>query len=159
MGPPHSGLWCDTSWKLFCLYAMPHYASGCRISTLIMKPINFWRNSDLLKKKNIFLAQKLTKLEHCKENLWNFSKKISQIHSINLWNIFGATVMILSVKLNNFGFIWLWNDLFGLKCHIAMFQSPVCVCVWGNTQWWSFNISVWVAEWVDVWPDGWKNWN
>ena len=26
---------------------VPHYAIGCRISTLIMVPINFWRNSDL----------------------------------------------------------------------------------------------------------------
>ena len=31
-----------------------------------------------LKKKNIFLAQKLTKLEHFKENLSNFQWKISQ---------------------------------------------------------------------------------
>ena len=29
---PLSGLWCDTSWKLVCLYQMPHYARGCRIS-------------------------------------------------------------------------------------------------------------------------------
>ena len=40
------------------------YAHWCRTSTLIMVPINFWRNSDLFKKKNIFLAQKLTELEH-----------------------------------------------------------------------------------------------
>ena len=124
--PPHSGLWCDTSWKLVCLYPMPHYAIGCRISTLIMVPINFWRNSDLFKKKNVFLAQKLTKLEHFKENLSNFSKKISQIQNINLWNVFGATMINFGIKLNNFGSIWLWNDLFGSKCHIPMFQSPVC---------------------------------
>ena len=29
-----------------------------------MLPISFWRNFDLFRKKNIFLAQKLTKLEH-----------------------------------------------------------------------------------------------
>ena len=91
-----------------------------------MVPINFWRNSDLFKKKNIFLAQKLTILELFKENLWKFSKKISQTQNKNLWNLFGATLMILSIKLNNFGSILLWNDLFGLKCHIPMFQSPVC---------------------------------
>ena len=107
---------------------MPHYGRGCRISTLIMVPINFWRNSDLFKKKNIFLAQKLTILELFKENLWKFSKKISQTQNKNLWNLFGATLMILSIKLNNFGSTWLWNDLFGSKCHIPMFQSPV----WGG---------------------------
>ena len=32
-----------------------------------MVPIEFWRNSDLFKKKNIFLAQKLAKLEHISE--------------------------------------------------------------------------------------------
>ena len=90
----HSGLWCDTSSKWVCLYPMPHYGRGCRISTLIMVPINFWRNSDLFKKKNIFLAQKLTILELFKENLWNFSKKISQTQNINLWNVLGATMMI-----------------------------------------------------------------
>ena len=74
----------------------------------------------------VFLAQKLTKLEHFKENLSNFSKKISQIQNINLWNVFGVTMITFAIKLNNFGSIWLWNDLFGLKCHIPMFQSPVC---------------------------------
>ena len=128
--PPHSGLWCDTSSKWVCLFPMPHYSRRCRISTLIMVPINFWRNSDLFKKKNIFLAQKLIKLEHFKENLWKYSKEISQIQNINLWNVFGATMMILSINLNGFWFTWLWNDLFGSKCHIPMFQSPV----WGGGQ-------------------------
>ena len=36
-----------------------------------------------LAKKNIFLVQKLTKLEHFKENLSNYSKKVSQIQNIN----------------------------------------------------------------------------
>ena len=31
-------------------------------TVLIMVPINFWRNSDPYKKKNMFLAQKLTEL-------------------------------------------------------------------------------------------------
>ena len=33
---------------------MPDYAHRCRTSTLMMVPINFWRNSDPLKKRNIF---------------------------------------------------------------------------------------------------------
>ena len=37
-------------------------------------------------------------------------------------------MIIFGIKLNNFGSIWLSNDLFGLKCHIPMFQSPV----WGG---------------------------
>ena len=48
-----TGLWCDTSPRrgLFhCL--MPDYARRCRTSTLIMVPINFWQNSDPLKKKH-----------------------------------------------------------------------------------------------------------
>ena len=40
---------------------MPDYARRCRISPLIMVPINFWQTSDPFKKrKNIFLSQKLT---------------------------------------------------------------------------------------------------
>ena len=34
-----------------CLYTMLLYGHGCRISILIMLPMNFWRNSDLFKKK------------------------------------------------------------------------------------------------------------
>ena len=39
-------------------------------------------------------------------------------------------MITLGIKLNNFGPIWLWNDLFGLKCHIPMLQSPV----WGGQE-------------------------
>ena len=35
-------------------------------------------------------------------------------------------MMILSIKLNNLGSIQLRNDIFGLKCHILLFQIPVC---------------------------------
>ena len=38
--------------------------AGYHISTLIMVPINFRRNSGPFEKKIIFLAQKLTELEH-----------------------------------------------------------------------------------------------
>ena len=38
-------------------------ALRCNASFLVMLPIDFWRNSDLFEKKNIFLAQRLTKLE------------------------------------------------------------------------------------------------
>ena len=41
---------------------MPDYAQKCRTRSLIMVPIEFWRNSDLFKKKeHFFLAQKLVK--------------------------------------------------------------------------------------------------
>ena len=124
-----------TLWQIWiCLYPMPHCGCVCSNSTLIMVPINFWRNSDLFKKKNIFQAQKLAKLEHFKGNLSNFPRKISQIQNINLLNVFGVTVMILSIRLTDFGSIWLWNYVFGSKCNIPMFQSPVCPpppAVWG----------------------------
>ena len=48
-GGGHIELWCDTSSKWVCLFPMPHYGRWCRISTLIMAPINFSRNSDLFK--------------------------------------------------------------------------------------------------------------
>ena len=54
-----------------------------------------------------------------KGNISKSSKKISQIQK------FGATLMILSIKLNDSGSIWLWNNLFGLKCHIPLLQIPV----------------------------------
>ena len=83
MIPPHSGLRCDTSSKWVCLYPMPHYGRGCRISTLIMVPINFWRNSDLFKKKEHFSSSKIDKvrafqrksLKIFKENLSNTKHK------------------------------------------------------------------------------------
>ena len=81
------------------------------VATLIMVPINFWQNSYLFEKKNTSLAQKLTKIYYLKENLSNFSKKISLIQDLNLWNVFGGTMMILSIRLNNFGPSWLWKDL------------------------------------------------
>ena len=36
----------------------------CQTNTLIIEPINFWRNSNPLKKNNTFLAKKWTELEH-----------------------------------------------------------------------------------------------
>ena len=35
-------------------------------------------------------------------------------------------MITFGIKLNNCGSIWLWNDIFGSKCNIPMFQSPVC---------------------------------
>ena len=89
----------------------------------------------------VFPAQKLAKLEHSKQNLSNASKKTSEIQNINIWNVFGPTLRILSIKLNNFGSILLWNDPFGAKCH--MFQSPV----WGGGGRWGqkcFRASYWL---------------
>ena len=89
-----------TLWQIWlCLFPMPHYGHGCGISTLIMVPINFWRNTDLFK-KSVFLAQKLIKLEHFIEYLSNFLKIISKIQNINLWNVFVVTLMILSINGN-----------------------------------------------------------
>ena len=40
----------DTSSKWVWLYPMPYYGHEWRTSTLIRVPINYWQNSDLLKK-------------------------------------------------------------------------------------------------------------
>ena len=76
-GGGHSGLWWDTSWKLVCLYPMPHYARGCRISTLIMVPINFWRNSDLFKKKERFSSLKIDKVRSSQRKSLKFFQRKS----------------------------------------------------------------------------------
>ena len=60
---------------------MPNYGRGCLISTLITVPINFWRNSDLFKKKEPFSS---SKIDQVRAFLSNFPKKISQIHIIYL---------------------------------------------------------------------------
>ena len=78
-GGGHSGLLCDTSSKRVCLYLMPHYGRGCRISTLIMVPINFWRNSDLFKKKEHFSSSKI-------DNFRAFQRKSLKIFKENLSN-------------------------------------------------------------------------
>ena len=83
---------------------MPYYGRGCRISTLIMIPISFWPNSDLFKtKKNIFLAQKLTKV--CNR------KVVIEQPLFNLLFIRGSEIMcnwnklFLREKLNKVNFI------------------------------------------------------
>ena len=47
-------------------------------------PKKIVQNSDQVKKKDVFLAQKLTQLEHFTVYLSMFSMKISQILNINL---------------------------------------------------------------------------
>ena len=110
--------------KMCPFFSIPHCGCVCRISTLIMVPINFCEILTCLKpKEHNFVAQRLIELERSKENLWKCLKKISQVQTINLWNIFGA--MMSSIKLDNFGYSWQRNDLLGSKCHIPMLQSPV----------------------------------
>ena len=45
--------------KYRCVYPMPQIGHGCRISTLIMLPINFWQNSYLFKKQAQLMLCKL----------------------------------------------------------------------------------------------------
>ena len=115
---------CVTLCQNVSVFPIPHCGCVCRISTLIMVPINFCDILTCLKpKEHNFVAQRLIELERSKENLWKCLKKISQVQTINLWNIFGA--MMSSIKLDNFGYSWQRNDLLGSKCHIPMLQSPV----------------------------------
>ena len=65
--------------------------------------------------------------------LFNFDNQDYHHSSkIDKKNVFGATMINFGIKLNNFGSIWLWNYLFGSKCHIPMFQGRVfffgCFC-------------------------------
>ena len=54
-GGGHTGLWCDCSpCRGLCHCLMQDYASRCRTSTMIMVTINFWWNSDPVKKKRTF---------------------------------------------------------------------------------------------------------
>ena len=54
------------------LSLMSDYALGFRTSYLIIVPIEFWRNSDLFKKKEHFSSSKIDKMR-------TFRKKISEI--------------------------------------------------------------------------------
>ena len=67
--PPTLGSDVTLNWLNFAIFLMLDCARGFRTSTLRMVQMDFWRNSDLFKKKNIFLAQKLTKSEHFYESL------------------------------------------------------------------------------------------
>ena len=78
---------------------MPRYGRGCHISTLIMEPINFWKNADLFRKKNIFLANKIDNLEYLKK----ISKRCQW-----LFKSLRHFLRILNIEFNNFGPIWLW---------------------------------------------------
>ena len=78
-------------------------------------------------KKRCFSSSKIGKVRAFQRKSPNFFEENLSNTTINLWIVYGATMMILSIILNNLRFIWLWNDLFGSKCHMPMFQSPVCV--------------------------------
>ena len=63
-------LLCDTSPRRgLCNCLMPNYARRCRNSTLIMVPINFWRNSDPFKKKKHFSSSKIDRVRAFLVNL------------------------------------------------------------------------------------------
>ena len=57
-----------------CQCLMPDYAQRCRTSTLIMVPINFWRNSDPFKKKEHFSSSKIDQVRAFFVNPSNFQK-------------------------------------------------------------------------------------
>ena len=126
-----SGLWCDTSSKWVCLYLMPHYGRWCCINTLVIVPIN--------SKKNIFLAQKLAKLEHfCKSfkvNLSNTGQKCLK-QSIGYHECFPTIKqsIIESIFLNFYNF-WLITYL-----------SPVCVCVGGGAKFENLLDVIWLVK-------------
>ena len=72
-GGGHTGLWCDTSPRRgLCHCLMPDYALRCRTSTMIMVPINFWRNSDPFKKEEHFSSSKMDRVRAFLINLSKF---------------------------------------------------------------------------------------
>ena len=99
---------------------MPHYGRWCRISTLIMVPINFWQNSDLFKKKEHFFSSKIDKVRafqrnSFRENLSNTKHKslkrlellYSKIDKVRAFqrkslNSFKENISILSKEISQF---------------------------------------------------------
>ena len=81
---------------------MPDYAWRYRTSTLIMAPINFWWNSDPFKKKNIFLAQKLTELEHFLQISKIFNSKSLKYGPKIFERVPWPSWMSLTMKLTHF---------------------------------------------------------
>ena len=75
-GPPspHIWRWSDTSpCKGVSFFLMPSHSHRDLCKILMMVQINFWSNSVPFKKKNIVLAQKLTKLDHFEINYVTFN--------------------------------------------------------------------------------------
>ena len=60
---------------------LSYYTDFCRRSSLISLPMNFWRNSDPFKRKNIFLAQKSSEVE-----LFQNKVNLRTWKSIKFWN-------------------------------------------------------------------------
>ena len=69
---------------LNCRKEMNDLEKWGRYPNYLILSIHLNQYDDLFRNYTIILAQKLTKLEHFKENLSNFSKKLSQIQNINL---------------------------------------------------------------------------
>ena len=73
-----------------------------------MVPINFWQNSDLFKKKEHFLAQKMKKLEHFneiseifKENNSTLKQNLLNVSRVTSMTIFSITRLGSSVSNSN----------------------------------------------------------
>ena len=82
---------------------MSHYGRGCHISTIIMVPINFWRNFDLFFfKKGIFSSLKIDKVRVFQRESLNFFKENLPNTKQKSLKRFGATLMILGSRLSNF---------------------------------------------------------
>ena len=74
LGGAHWVLMWHLTRRGLCQCLMPDYARRCRTSTLIMVPINFWRNSDPFKKKEHFSSSKNDRVRAFFANLSNFQK-------------------------------------------------------------------------------------
>ena len=98
----HSWLWCDTSSKLVCDALWP----WCHIIPLIMVPINFWQNFDLLEKEHFF-SSKIDKVRKFKKKYLNLGRKS------------------LKYKTWIFGTFWFYFDNFWINLIILALKWPI----------------------------------
>ena len=79
---------------------MPYYAQRCQTSTLIMVPINFWRNSDPFKRKQHFSSSKIDRVFD--KSLKNFHSKSLKYGRKMFETVSYLSWVLLNIKHHNF---------------------------------------------------------
>ena len=104
---------------------MPDYAWRCRTSTLIMVPINFWRNSDPFKKKEHFSSSKTDRVN---ESIFCQSYKFSIVNLSNRGQKYlkqsRGCHEYLSITHNTFDPLFQVFLICDVSVPFALFKSP-----------------------------------
>ena len=143
---------------------MPDYAGRCRISTLIIVRISFWRNYEPFKKHTHFSNSKNDQARAFFVNFSYFQWQIYQIWTKNVWN---SSLAIMNVFNHQTWQLWghfyiflIYIFLISLFVyHLSLLQCPVWPLPYDNLDFF------WICGKLKIWwlcplgPNLGKVWN